>query len=184
MNLRSWLRREPQPARVVADTRTIQVPSGPRKWAELEETIISIGATKVEAIDREGNLLRVVNLETEESTSGAAMGKPSGALSEMAQMAQIIAEAGDRAALRHADAYRLAFEENTKLVGLLADRLGSLETAWMRTLDQLAEARQSQQEQGSGEVQALIAAALAGQAQGAAAPPKPPIPIEKGKKTP
>lgn len=184
MNLRSWLRREPQPVRVIADTRTIQVPAGPRKWAELEETILSIGATKVEAVGADGSLLRVVNLETEESSSGGpAIGRSASGLSEMAQMAQIIAEASDRAAQRHADAYRLAFEENTKLVGLLAERLGSLESSWMRTLDQLAEARQQTQESG-GEVQALIAAALAGQAQGGLVVPKAPIPIDKGKKAP
>lgn len=184
MNLRSWLRREPQPVRVIADTRTIQVPAGPRKWAELEETIVSIGATKVEAIGADGSLLRVVNLETEESSSGGgAIGRGTSGLSEMAQLATIIAEASDRAAQRHADAYRLAFEENTKLVGLLAERLGSLESSWMRTLDQLAEARQQGQSD-NGEIQALIATALAGQAAAAAAPPKAPIPIEKGKKTP
>jgi hypothetical protein len=47
-------------------------------------------------------------------------------------------EAGDRGARRHAEAYGVAFEKMTDLVGIIAQRLTGIENAWQETLEKRA----------------------------------------------
>ena len=66
MNLGGWLRRTPQPAIIVADGQRIEVGNRGGKWRDLVRTIESLGANKIEALDRAGNVIRAVTLEDED----------------------------------------------------------------------------------------------------------------------
>jgi len=143
MNLRRWLRRDPKPASLRADGRTITVPTSGNVWADLESTITSIGPAKLEAIAADGSLLRAIDLEsTEENAPIADNGQQRAANhSELAAIARMISDAHDAGARRHAQAYEVAFARHTELVAILAQRLSGLETAWQRAMQQLAQAQ-------------------------------------------
>lgn len=68
--LKKWLFRRPQPTQiraVVDDTeKTIEVNASKRGgWAELEQTIVALGASSAEALDRDGNVLRAITFSHE-----------------------------------------------------------------------------------------------------------------------
>jgi hypothetical protein len=113
MRLRTWLKKQPQPfsVRVVVGTETRDVAvdhSDQRKWARTEETVISMGASKIEALRKDGQTLRALDLEIvkEKEEAAAAAGKPIPTdESELAQLARVINEAHDNAARRHEGAY-------------------------------------------------------------------------------
>ncbi len=76
-DLRVWLRRSPQPVTVRVDTPqgeknlSCEVGSNRDRWARLEETIVRMKATRVEALDRKGQVLRFVELAHEEEERDA-----------------------------------------------------------------------------------------------------------------
>ena len=172
MNVRRWLRRDPRPTTIRADGRDIAVPTSGNVWASLEETIASLAPSRLEALDARGAVLRATVLEHDQADEPVNESRPASSGSpDLFALARIISDAHDAGAKRHADAYGLAFAENTKLVQLLAQRLSGLETAWSTAMRQVAEAQQevalaSAQDSGSmGEVVAMFAqAATAGKA--------------------
>lgn len=135
MELRAWLRQHPQPARVRAivdgDERIVRIGSSRSKWRDAEDALRS--AESAEALDADGAILRVWTAEDQDPAAPPTAAAP-GRERELAMMARIIADASDRAALRHAEAYRLAYEQQCLLVQLLAERLAALERAWQRIL--------------------------------------------------
>lgn len=154
--LRRWLRRHPQPARLRVDGRDVAVASGANQWAVTEESVLALNPSRVEALDANGVMLRATVLDGSSDTDDA---KPAAAApeSELAMLARLIGEAHDAGARRHAEAYALAFAENTRLVQILANRLGSLETSWQKAMQHAANAQ----------AQAVIAVSEAQAAQSA-----------------
>jgi hypothetical protein len=73
MNLRAWLRRAPKPAQLRCDGQLIPVPSAGNQWAQLEETILALGATRVEALDASGAILRATQLESVDDAAVPAL---------------------------------------------------------------------------------------------------------------
>jgi hypothetical protein len=131
MNLRSWLRREPQPDSILADDQRIEIPDSPRKWAELTETITALAPQKIVALGPKGQTLRAFILDENAVLDDAEKpGKPTALQSDLVAVAKLLADA-HRAG---ADTMRSAMEEHTKLVRLLADRLGAIEVAWQKSL--------------------------------------------------
>lgn len=138
-NVRSWLRRSPHPARILADGREIAIGDNRSKWSDAESTIAELGAQKLEALDAEGRLLRVC-VVSDESDAPASV-EPERTLqttSRESELAALILEATDRGARRHAEAYSLAFEKMTTIVTMSLERLGSLEVAWQQALNDRA----------------------------------------------
>lgn len=171
VNLRSWLRRNPQPASVRVDGRSIPMGTGARRWADVEATILAVGGSSLEALDASGQLLRATQLDGECADTSATPGQPrasapvstldQGAL--LGQFAQLLSAAYQQGASATRESYALAFTENTNLVKLLANRLGSLEVAWQRAMTQTAQL-QAEVAQGSSSddsVLSLLGPALA-----------------------
>lgn len=137
-SLRRWLRRTPHPVKLRADGRDVAIATGTGMWARTEETIVALNPVKVEALDANGMVLRVLSLDgTEEEEKEEVRAKES----EVVSLARIIAEAHDAGAQRHAEAYRMAFGEFSRLVQTLTDRLTSLETAWWKAMQTTARAQ-------------------------------------------
>lgn len=153
--LRSWMRRTPQPVRIVADGKTIEIGQGPKKWADAEETVFSLGATRIEAIGANGSVLRAATFDagddsdptTAEPSKGPTLaGVKLGELGDLGQLALILSQVADSAAKRHEESYRLAFGEMRLTMGEMRlmfshvlERQTAVEQAWQMALNQIAE---------------------------------------------
>ena len=156
MNVRAWLRKQPQPHSVKCDDRVLAVPDGTRKWAELEATVLAVGGRKLEAIGKTGETLRVCELDDEEN------GEVVDSLTSAA------------AASAKEQEYELSFTHLVQLVQILAARLGGLETSWQQAMVAAAEARAEAVQAQGGEEQAafgLLASMMPGAKPAAAAKP-------------
>lgn len=189
MNLKSWLRRTPQPASLVCDGKKVAVGEGSRKWVDLVDTIVSLGTTRLEAVAPDGTILRVVELaggeidQEEKQTPAAANLTALSKMSELAQLAQIIGDVGDRSAARHEAAYKLAFEEFGKINSAILDRLTAMEQSWIMSLNTIAELKmqvadvvadaRSESEGNGGLVTSLLGAAMGGMGETPGAGAKP-----------
>lgn len=139
-SLRRWLRRSPQPAKLRADGRDVALATGANIWARTEETIAAMNPARLEALDSNGMVLRVMTLdgaEEEKEEEGAKKTTES----ELVLLARIISDAHDKGASRHEEAYRIAFGEFSRLVQILAARLSGLESAWQKAMQQTAQAQ-------------------------------------------
>lgn len=177
MNLKSWLRRSPQPAVIVSGERSIRVPDGPRKWAELEETITELGLSRIEARDAKGAVLRVVTLETD----GEGNTEATEAATEKRER-ESVASMIDAVGRVYATAYQQAANSNagvitalTQMNGNLSAQLASSINSFMTTVNVLIQERLD-----AAEIAAEAAAAngdsnglIAGLLQGATAADKP-----------
>lgn len=178
--LRSWLRRNPQPVRILADGKTIEIGQGPKKWAEAEETVLSLGATRIEAIGPNGATLRACNFDDGEEgapVEGApAVAVPKATqLGEMGQLALIIGDISDRAARRHEESYRLAFGEMRQMFVAVLERQTHTEQAWQAAINQIAQLKLEIAEmagQSEDSAMGILGAAVMGQLPGPAAPQK------------
>jgi hypothetical protein len=139
-----------------------------------------MGATKVVALDRAGATLRATTVDEDEDEDQVKDGRPAPSAlgSDLTMMSKLLADAYRTGAETSMRAMSGAIEENTKLVKLLADRLGAIEMAWQRNLStnarlvtDLAEAR-AQATGGDGDDAALapLLAMIANGAASAAAP--------------
>jgi hypothetical protein len=161
INLKNWLRRKPEPSCVRIDgKKTVMIGEGPGRFREAVQTFDALRPTLLEALNDAGAVLRVTRIEPEdedededEDTGGTAPTMPVAVaapatvggtpLAELTQLAALIMEAGDRGALRHAEAYSLAFAKQTEILQIVADRMTATETAWQTTLANQAERQQS-----------------------------------------
>ena len=137
MNIKSWLRRVPHPVTLrLDDKKVLRISEGKNKWRDIVDAIALEQPVKVEALDADGNVIRVTQLADPDAPADeAAAAKPR---SELAELGALIAGAYKAGAEQHAAAFQMTFAENTKLVQLLAERLGGLEKAWQTTLEQRA----------------------------------------------
>lgn len=120
--LRRWLKQNPQPTSIRVDEKhSMRVPTHASRWSETEKSIIAGGYTKLEAMGPNGELLRALNLDTGDPEEKPVQ-KEDWPDSEEAQLAQVITAACDRAASRHENAYRLAFDKLSEQYTSLSSR--------------------------------------------------------------
>lgn len=120
LTLPRWLRKNPSAVKVRATLddgteRIVNVgdPKDNRRWGKCADTLVALRAVKVEALDRTGEVTRVVNLEDDEQAEEREAKRKSAreaAESERVQIARLLCESADNAASRHADAYKQAFD--------------------------------------------------------------------------
>lgn len=141
MNLKSWLRRVPQPVKIRAGKAILVVGEGKNKWRDCIEQIEHMQPSRLEALDADGNIIRGVDLESEgEGEPGSrARGKDENTDSELVRLARIISEAHDQGAQRMATAFGNAFQEYGALIGTLSQRLTAVEGSWQALLAQRAQ---------------------------------------------
>ena len=180
MDIKSWLRKQPQPSHLLCDGKKVAVSTGPRKWADTAETVLSLGTVRLEALADDGTTLRVVELEAGEAAPAEDKGAKPGPdlaglskLGELAQLAQIIGNVSDQAAMRHQAAYAMAFAEFAKMNSAVLERLSAMEQSWvlslntiaemrMQLVDAIAEAKHAEQDDSGGMVGQLLGAAMGG----------------------
>lgn len=140
-NLVKWLKKMPQPVALLCDQQRVEVPRTHSPWREVAQTVLAIGPSKVTAIAADGSVLRAQSLDSDEDEGGSRADMPQ-ALPDLQVFARLISDAYTSGANAQKDAYKSIFEENTKLVKLLADRLGALEVAWQRSMQSTAQLMQ------------------------------------------
>lgn len=188
--MQRWLKRHPQPTslRVVFDSgeaSTVAIGAGKAKWRDAVSAME--GANRVEALNAQGAILRVWSAATDNTSDEqpAAQHVPPGA-GDIVRIAELLVRAADSAAARHAGAYQLAYEQHTRLIELLADRLQHLENAYHDARMAAAEVQQQSGPISPNDGMAMavlsqIGPALAGMSGVVPPPPPPPpTPINKG----
>ncbi len=187
MNLKSWIRRKPVPVQLRVQTsageRVLALEtSGARRFAKAEQAVFALEATRVEALDEKGNVLRVSQLEVESDEDDAPV-KEAMPESDHAKMlmlfAKLLKEAADEAAQRHANAYEMAFSKQNELLALIAARLVGMEKGWQQAMTKLGQLAAEGNSGGEGDpMQALLAAAMPQLLAGAGMQPpqRPPTP--------
>ena len=132
IDLHHWLRRVPVPSKLRLDGKKILIiGSGKSRWRDAVEHVQTMRPALLEAMNDDDHVLRVTEklAGTEEEETDEEAAKKFAGQTQLAQLAGILMEVGDRAALRHGEAYSLAFEKNNQLVQMLVDRLTGAEAA-------------------------------------------------------
>lgn len=155
--LRRWLQKHPHPVTIrgfdaEGDERTVKLGVARSKWKDAEGALAD--CYRLEALDEAGNVLRVCDLEGAPPPAPAQ--GPQGP--SLVELGRLLEHASDRSAERHADAYRLAYEQQRLLVEVLSSRLQALEKAWHGLLMAQANAVQGESDPNAPLVTALLAA--------------------------
>jgi hypothetical protein len=140
-SLRTFLKQTPVPALLVcgyAEDEDKRVKLGESRSKFRDAELSCKGAIRVEALDADGNTLRVWESDEAPAEQAAAVVKHTTPANEQLNMltaiARLLTEASDAAATRHAEAYRLAYEQQALLVNVMSTRLVQLENAWQQSL--------------------------------------------------
>jgi len=110
--VKKWLSRAPCPARVrvdESDKKVIVVSNRANRWSELEKSLLAMSATTVEALNAQGEVLRVMQLKEPAEPTHEPQ-KEEWPASEQAQMAMVITASNDRAASRHEAIFKMSFD--------------------------------------------------------------------------
>lgn len=137
MNVRAWLRKNPQPSRMRVDGKDVALPDGKHRWAEAERTLATLQAQKVEALDANGVVLRACDLAEDGEASDAEKEKPPNGMCPHCGMnlvfiARELRLASDESSARHEAGYRYAFDAISAMFTEQSRRLAGLETAWQK----------------------------------------------------
>jgi hypothetical protein len=133
VNVRSWLRRMPQPVRVRLDRKKeVRVAeNGKNKWRDLVDVITLEQPAILEALDADGVVIRMTELNDpdakDEEAKEAAGPKLPPEFAILQAFGKLLLDAYVKGAEQHARAYELAFGENTKLVTTLSLQARSLQ---------------------------------------------------------
>jgi len=139
-DLRRWLKKHPHPVSIRAydsddDEKMFKMGVSKSRFRDAEESLGSFSAVKLEALDADNNVLRVLEFEGEASSGKKGKGKDGVDVEAMLiRFAEIYDSGCDKAAQRHEAAYRLGFEHQATLIGVLSARLQALEKAWHTAL--------------------------------------------------
>ncbi len=175
--IRNWMQRSPQPDRLRTDTGEVILLSGRRKWEEAMKAIGAMQPNSLEALNKEGAVIRVYNLD---ETSGTRIG--SSAESELVLLSRIISEAHDKGASRHEAAYKLAFESLLTVTKEMVARLTKLEQTYMHLMERHAKAMEdAAMGNEGGDLDALASAFLLNRLSGGGGEPPKPNPKPNGK---
>lgn len=91
--LSKWLRKTPQPATIVVDDgKRIDVGTRGGRWTEVARSIMALGASKLTALDGQGNVIRAIVMEDDsedESSKTELQG-------DLQALAKIIADAYEK----------------------------------------------------------------------------------------
>jgi len=191
MNLRRWLRREPQPhsvrigdgdtattVRVVRESRTC--------WADVESAILAQPQRVVHCLDKAGATLRSIELASDEPDEASAPGRTapvevlSSADARDIRLAQLFIEAGDRGAARAVEGLSQAVNALINVVQVCVDQVGAMREEVEASREAAAAAISASQGGDAGKMGQLLQLVAAGQQAAAAAATKKDPPGAKG----
>lgn len=162
MNIKSWLRKSPAAAMVRCDgQRSVRIGEGGRKWAEAEEAILEICPTKIEALDAQGNVLRVCTLDLEKNEIAEKNSKTEESKDAFADLVEKVGGIYQQAygqAYNHSSATIAHLKE---MNATLSAQLAGAQTAFLTAINQLAEERMAAAEAESGSMVPALMSTIA-----------------------
>jgi hypothetical protein len=162
MNLVRWLSQQPQPVSIRCITaegeRAIRIDrKAKRPWGEASRAIETIQARRVEALDGQGHILRVSEIEATRSNEEAATVPTSQLQSDLQVLSQLLGRAYEHST-------QVAFAQLCEVVRIAFARLDGLERAWVRSLNQQAASVEPSEAAGDdGTLSAMLQAFMQGQ---------------------
>lgn len=179
-HIRNFLQRAPHPHKLRTDSGELIVVSGRNKWAEAMSSINALSPATLEALDRDGNIIRTLQLD------GSTGKEPRLVEDQLVALARIITKSNDDAVARHAGAYQQSFSCVVQLMNMMSQRLSRMESAYMAMVTKHAETLQEvAQNAGEGELDGMLGSFLAAKlVEGVSEPKKdsPPNGQSNGKK--
>lgn len=131
VNVGSWLRREPQPAKVRLDGKdVVKVGTNKNRWKDVVDVIEESQPTKIEALNEDGDVLRLTKLDYPDGGAGAGDAESSKKKSDLAEFASLLRQAQKDGI----DALKEAFDKQAELLRLVFDRWTGVEDAWRQTI--------------------------------------------------
>lgn len=184
-SLRAWLARyKPDRVRCTLsnkELRELPKPATTRgQWAQLEHAITVLQPVYIEAFKGEV-MVASRQLDEDESEDAPVVAAPAAdpataIVNAMPVLAQLFVDTGDRAAERHQEAYKMAFEamleqnkQYLQLVQVVSSRLGALERMWHQSL--LDRAKESAGGENDGAAMSLLGNILTKDRTNGAHPP-------------
>jgi hypothetical protein len=145
MHVRSWIRRNPQPAAVRLDgVKVVPIAAtGATRWADVMSVITSTDPARIEALDASGQVLRACDLHDQADEDAAAAAPATERMTELVLLGQELRKAADESAARHEAFVRYAFETMASITSSVVNRSASIENAYMKLLEAHAERMQS-----------------------------------------
>lgn len=178
-----FLRKSPRPVKIMADDRTIPVPTGGRVWPSIYNTIVVVKPSKLQAIDAEGNIIRALDLEMEQDDESGDDKSPE--MSDLQFFGKLLDGAYDKAGTHHAkiiaEAMKFIEQQSGRLIAAdkEIDRLRVENAKLRRELAEIVAGPQEGEAPGgfmgaiiSGALASPAGQALVAQAIGAPAPAK------------
>ena len=158
--LRPWLMKRPHPKTVKAEfldgeERVIRIGESRSRWRDAEEALA--GAVRCEAVI-DDEVLRVwesTELDLSRQTQVAKRSE-----TNLVEFARLLTDGSDRAAQRHAEAFKIAYDQQCLLVQVLTARLSAIETVYQQLLMRLMSEAPQETDQNMGAVTALLASAV------------------------
>jgi len=180
MNLTRWIRRKPVPHALVCDSQRILIGDGHRRWADALDAVLATSSENIAAVTKDGTVLRVCQRSDvddlpvapeDESTITAQQ-------RELAQIAQIIADAYSTAHDHARENSARGYELLAQFASLSFQRLAAIEKAYGQLLSAHARAMDAEPAPDGldGAISGLVAQAMSGR------PPSPPAAGGNGKK--
>lgn len=133
LTLRQWLKIQPIPHKVRYERsdgseRTYKLNDSRSRMRDAENVLR--GAVVCEALNADDETLRMWECEPEGRIPDAVNGGVTNPMQMVTEISKLILEAGDRGAQRHAEAYQVAFEHQSRLLETVVNRLTALEEAY------------------------------------------------------
>jgi hypothetical protein len=142
MNVRSWLRRLPQPAKVRLDRKqVVRVGEGKNKWRDVVDVILTQHPHILEALDGDGNIIRVTELEEQGDDATTADGDKRaspGPNTELAQLGALIKDSFESGAKQNREFFEAIVGKYAALAESVINRNAQLENAVERTWEERA----------------------------------------------
>lgn len=170
--LRTWLKQEPKPYRIVGvdaggDPKTVRINGSKSQWRDAENALRD--CVRCEAFNSDGESLRVWDDPEVEIASSELVQRPKTANTELVELGRLLNHAADSAVDRMSGLVQQALEANAALVRVLSERNQQLERAWQRMLmnqEPTAEGEASPGDLNQAMVLQLLQVALGGGAAG------------------
>jgi hypothetical protein len=185
MNLARWLRRTPVPHAIVCGDKRIAIGDGHRRWADCVDAIFATDSETINAVSKDGTTLRVCSRgDIDDAPEPDATAAYTDRQQELAQLAQIIADAYSVAHEHARDNSASGYALLAKFAEMSFQRLNAIETAYGKLLTAHARLIEAQASSGGGDVEnamgGLIEHVLGGskRSNGKSEPAKPEAPKE------
>lgn len=180
MNVDNWLRKTPRPHSVVADDKTIVVPNNARGMKDLYATIKAMEPQKLTCLDKDGNVIRSMVVESEEDKPAPA----SAEMSDLQLFAKLLAEGyehGRKANQPIIDSAMQFVERQGVRLAKAEGEIERLRAHIFKLNQQIADLSNAPAPAGDDSIMgALVAGALQSQMPGAASAPV--MPLKNGAK--